>query len=566
MIKSIFEKSLLIPNEIANSYKALFPFLTGKQLYFLIAFLVFLTISYFIYNLKIRPIVEKRLPLNNIPFYIFAYLILLVSPNVLGYKNPILLACSFFFLFVALYALSLTFTSWLSHRKPFFAKQLEILIKFSILLLTLLFLIRSLGISKSLEDVTLLILKIGIFAIVIHALFYREEILSLFPEIEVAFYKKIREIFRKFYFLVLLFVSAVGGLWIIGYEDISKSLFWRFLGLIGFIIGLSKLHQLAVSTIREKESLSPISRETYLLWLYIELILSSVIILKLLGIYNLLATWLDFPLATIGEAPLYLSQLLKATLIGIFFYIIASLIRKLTESRGEIITENLQLRKILSKVFFYTFILIGLLASLRALGVGPSFLAVFAGTLGIGLGLGLQDLARNIVGGILIFMEGHFKVNDIITLSPNSSSPITGRIEKIDYRCVTLRTFDNIELIIPSSLLASDIVMNWTKSDTIIRKKLSVGVSYNSDPRHVERVILEEVKKHPGVLPEPEPFVVFREMGESALIFDIFIWIDQSKASPLKVPSDLNFSIWYRFKEEGIEIPYPQLDVHLKDK
>lgn len=564
MIERFIESLRSIPGETAQNYKSLLPFFAGRNLYSLLVLISLLLGGYIIFRFKLKPLIEKRLHLGDTPFYGLASLVLLASPWFIGYRNPIFLALGLSLLMIGLYRLSLRFTAWLSSRKPFLAKGINLLLKFGIIIYISILIVRTINISKGLENLLFFTLKLGIFLIAIHILTHKEEVLSLLPEIDFNLYNKLKWLLARFYFLFLLFILILVGLWFIGYNEIAKELFWRFLGLTAFIIALSKTHQSIIKLVRERESLSPISREVYLLWLYLEILLSTVLILKLLGIYKLVILWLTFPLAIIGETPLYLLHLLKAILIGILFYLLALLLRKLIESKGDIITENTEFRKILSKVLFYTFIFIGLLASLRALGIGSSFLAVFAGTLGIGLGLGLQDLARNIVGGILIFMEGHFKINDVISLEPNSSSPITGKIEKIDYRCVTIRTFDNTEIIVPSSFLASSMVMNWTKSDPTVRRKITIGVSYNSDPKHVERILLEEAKKHAAVLSQPEPFVVFREMGESALIFDIFFWVDQTKVNPLRVQSDLNFSIWYRFREEGIEIPYPQIDVHIK--
>lgn len=564
MIRSFLEKLSFIPNEIAQGYKELLPFFSGIHVYLLLLFLSLIIITYILFRLKIKPQINRKLPIHNSLLFLIFFVASIMLTKLIGYENPILSALGFILLGFGAYGLSLLFVRWLMLKKPILAKYVKLLIVSSITLLIALLLVKELKLGETLANTVFLVLKLSIFIIAIQALLHKEEILSILPEIDFPLYKKLKLLFRRFYFLFLLFAVIVGGFWITGYEKISRSLFWRFLGLTAFIIGLSIIHQLITKAIKHGEKISSFSREIYYIWVYFEIIISFIIILKLLKLYDWVLSWLKIQIIAIGGAPLSLSQVIEAILIGSLFYLLASLLRKVTEAKGEIITENLELRRVISKTLFYAFILIGLLASLRALGIGPSLLAVFAGTLGIGLGLGLQDLARNIVGGILIFMEGHFKMNDIISLEINSSSPITGRITKIDYRCVTLRTFDNTEVILPSSLLASNMVMNWTKSDPIIRRKITIGVSYSSDPRHVEKVILEEVRKHPDVLPDPQPMVLFREIGESALIFDIFFWIDQNKTNPLKVTSDINFNLWYRFKEEGIEIPYPQLDVRIK--
>lgn len=561
----VFLRMSNVPEEIKKAFTDLVSSLEGKELYSLTLFFTLLVVIYVFSLFKIKPLLrEKYLFLSRIfPIASLAGVAFLIL-RVIGYSNPIALAIGDVLLVLFLYRLILFLSSRIEIKYRTLSLWLNKVLRPVLFISFPLVVVRDLKLSCSVEAILYLALKLSIFWAIVQILFRKDIILSLLPDINFGPYKKVKHALEKFYFVLVGFAILVGILWILGYESLSKMLFWRAVGVMCFIVAISFVHQFIVAELGKKEGLVYVSNDLRLLWIFLEILISFVVILKLLGVYGLVLSWLSFPIALIGGSWIHLLQIINAIMIMVFFYLTASVLRKLIENKGHVIVRALELRRLFSKVIFYLVTIVGLLIALRILGVGSSILAVFAGTLGIGLGLGLQDLARNIVGGILIFMEGHFKQNDIISLEINSSSPITGRIVKIDYRCVTLRTFDGTEVVLPSSLLASNMVMNWTKSDPIVRSKITIGVSYDSDPRVVEKVMLDEVRKHSEVLTAPEPMVIFREMGESALLFDLYFWVDQSKSNLLKVRSDLNFSLWYRLKEEGIEIPYPRLDVRIR--
>ncbi len=555
-----------IPAQLYKSFKTLSAYFTSAHAYYIAIFISVLTVSYFLSRLKLKPKVDRfspslgfLLPISVVTGVAFIF------PVAFKYRNPIIDAINEVIFITLIYKIGDLFLRWLSSRKVDLSRYLRRLLLFLLYLGIPINIIRKLKISAALNDLLFLTAKVVLLIIVTNILLHKRAVLSLLPSIEIKLYKKLRLFFEKFYFLFVAFAILIGGFWIFGYEEIARSLFWRSTAIIAYIIALALAHHKITKKIKESTTLAKISSNLHYLWIYFETLISLVIILKLFGMYKITIAWLSYPLVKIGDAHLNFLQVVKAILIALLFYLVASTLRKIIEEiRGIPVSEKPQLRSFISKLLFYTLLGAGILISLRALGVGLSILTVFAGTLGIGIGLGLQDLARNIVGGILIYMEGHFKQSDIVSVGLDTGSPITGKIEKLDYRCVTLRTFDNIEVIIPSSMLASTMVMNWTKSDPIVRDKITIGVSYDSDPRQVEKILLEQARSHPHVLDHPEPLVIFREMGESALIFDLYIWVNQHSSNRLKVRSDLNFSIWYKLKKEGIEIPFPQLDVHIK--
>jgi small-conductance mechanosensitive channel len=140
-----------------------------------------------------------------------------------------------------------------------------------------------------------------------------------------------------------------------------------------------------------------------------------------------------------------------------------------------------------------------------------------------------------------------------------------GEVTRIGARSTSVRTNDNIIIIVPNSEFVSNRVVNWTQlGDQRVRLHLAVGVSYGSDPRTVERVLLEAAATHPHVLKDPAPQVVFRGFGDNALNFELRVWTTEMTRRPSVLKSDLYFAIADAFKAAGIEIPFPQRDLHIR--
>ena len=221
---------------------------------------------------------------------------------------------------------------------------------------------------------------------------------------------------------------------------------------------------------------------------------------------------------------------------------------------------DLGIRNSLSAFTQYIIVLIGVLITLNIIGLDLTSLAVFAGALGVGIGLGMQDVAKNFVGGILLLIERPLRTGDIVKIGDNE-----GEVTRIGMRAMTMKTWDNMVVIIPNSDVISNAFTNWTHHDKILRTVLIIGVSYDADPHQV-KVILERVlNANKAVLREPAPSVFFWEFGQSSVDFRVQYFVDTDKDSQLETRSRLRFAIWDAFKQEGIGIPYPQRDVHIKE-
>jgi small-conductance mechanosensitive channel len=215
----------------------------------------------------------------------------------------------------------------------------------------------------------------------------------------------------------------------------------------------------------------------------------------------------------------------------------------------------------LNTVFKYLSISIGVLISLNFVGIDLRFLMVFAGAAGIGIGFGLQNLAANMVSGFIIIFGGKVRKGDWIEVSDTM-----GMVTDVNLTCTKVNSRSDIEYLIPNSELISTTLVNYTLSSPFIRIDLPVGVSYNSDPREIERILIEVAEKEPLVSKIAAPAVRFSEYADNSINFVLWISVDVRKVAHQQVRSELYFAIFEEFKKKGIEIPFPQRDVHIRSK
>ncbi len=175
----------------------------------------------------------------------------------------------------------------------------------------------------------------------------------------------------------------------------------------------------------------------------------------------------------------------------------------------------------------------------------------------VGLGLGLQTLFQDIISGIFIILDKTLHVNDIIEIEG-----VFGKVFEIKLRTTRIVTVLNKVIIIPNHKFLTNNLINWTQNDTITIEVIDVGVAYGSDVEKVKKVLIEAALEHPKVLKIKTPDVLFMDFADSALLFRLRFTIDDSFYQ-MKLKSDLRFAIYEKFKENNIQIPFPQRDVHL---
>ena len=206
----------------------------------------------------------------------------------------------------------------------------------------------------------------------------------------------------------------------------------------------------------------------------------------------------------------------------------------------------------------YSLIFFGAIIVLQASGFDLSSLTIIGSVLGVGIGIGLQDIAKNFASGLVLLFERSVQVGDFIEVGEH-----IGTVERVGARSIVLKTLDSISVIVPNSRLLAEEVINWTHDNPSARLHIPVGVAYDSDVAKVKAALLQAAQEQPEVLRYPQPQVFFTNFGDSALDFELLVWTSDPSRQTI-LTSDLYFRIEAILREEEIQIPFPQRDLHLR--
>lgn len=207
----------------------------------------------------------------------------------------------------------------------------------------------------------------------------------------------------------------------------------------------------------------------------------------------------------------------------------------------------------------YVILVIGFLIIVQTVGIDLSALGLAFGALGVGIGFGLQNITNNFISGLIILFERPIKVGDRIQVGE-----LDGDVVNIAARATTILTNDNISVIVPNSDFIDSQVINWSHNDRKVRFTFPVGVSYKEDPRFVRRLLLEVAEENNGVLTKPAPDVLFDAFDDSSLLFYLVVWTKTYTERPRILKSQLYYAVFKKFRDNKVEIPFPQRDLHLK--
>jgi small-conductance mechanosensitive channel len=280
---------------------------------------------------------------------------------------------------------------------------------------------------------------------------------------------------------------------------------------------------------------------------------------KAQGVLDWFEEIMNLSLFNLGDSKLTIGLVLTLILSFVVLFVGAEWIRKLIVTK---ILSRYRLdvgtRKSIGTMVKYFLILAGIFSILQTNGLDLSAFGILAGAVGVGIGFGLQNITNNFISGLIILFEQPIKEGDRIEVGD-----VSGDVIKISARSTMIVTNDNISIIVPNSQFIDSQVINWSHNDRNIRFNFPVGVSYKEDPQKIKKILLEVAKNNGGVLNLPEPDVLFEEFGDSSLNFNLRVWTSEYINRPKVLKSQLYYEVFKRFKEEGVEIPFPQRDLHL---
>lgn len=264
----------------------------------------------------------------------------------------------------------------------------------------------------------------------------------------------------------------------------------------------------------------------------------------------------------IGQTRISAYLIIKSIITIVLFFLVTGILSEFGEKRIKSIngihSSNKALINKAFQIFVYFF---GFIIGLNVLGIDLTAFAIFSGAIGIGIGFGLQKITSNFISGLILLFEKSIENGDMVELSDGTY----GLIRKTSARYTLLETFEGREMMIPNEDFIINRVTNWTFNNRKGRLQIDVGVAYESDIEKARELILEAAKEFPGSIDDPKPACYLKEFADSSVNFMLFFWLADVSKGRYQAKNDVMLSIWKKFKENNISIPYPQRDIHIKN-
>ena len=280
------------------------------------------------------------------------------------------------------------------------------------------------------------------------------------------------------------------------------------------------------------------------------------------GLTPLIQRWLEAVSFESGKHHFSLWLLLQAAVMVIAAVIVSLGLAQFIEHRLMGFSHmNLSLRMALTKAVRTLLLLLAVMIALPAVGIDLTVLSVFGGALGVGLGIGLQKIASNYISGFIILLDRSVRIGDMVTVDNKF-----GEVSQIKTRYTLLKAMDGTESIVPNEMLITQTVVNHSLSQPDIRISLPIQVSYETDLDQARDIMLQVALTHPRVLHDAQkeaPAVLLKSFADNGILLELGVWISDPSEGQQNLRSDLNWELWRRFREAGIEMPYPQRVVHL---
>ncbi len=427
---------------------------------------------------------------------------------------------------------------------------------------------KAFGFDPQLYAALLFSLKLSLALMSAYALRLREELMSLLPsESDSSFYLSLRRLFARNFRALSLLTLLLLALRAFGYVKAATFLLIRGYGIFALLVfaflGMAKISRIIKEraealdfTDPQRELLSSIRR----LLSIGTFALALTIALELLGLYVPLTIVLKIPLVTIQSIEFSIFNILSAALIVAVAMLVSQVIRAVLNAQVyPSFGVEVGVAYAVNTIINYGVVVIGFFLVLVALGVNLGALTVVLASLSVGIGFGLQTITENMISGFIILFGRAVRKGDYVTVGD-----VYGRVEAVGARLVVVRTTDNYDMLIPSKELVGGKIINWTYRDTLVRMHMPVGVSYDSDPREIEGLLLEAAGRHPQILKTPKPEVWFVNFGDSSIDFELLVYYDCRVTNAERVRGTLYFDVWDVLAENGVEIPFPQRDLHVR--
>jgi small-conductance mechanosensitive channel len=397
----------------------------------------------------------------------------------------------------------------------------------------------------------------------------KRSLLSFFPDLPYRSYRRYLGLLERYY-SALIGVSFVLALaWCFGFREFGRLVLvriWSSIGALGLLAMV--YHALRLGLNRWAERISPAAESARAmvhtarsLLVYGAILATVVVLLNLLGLLGPIERLLSFPLLKVGKVALTFWTLIQAGLVLVFFVYASRFLQAYLDYKiFPVLGVDSGLGYAINTIVRIASLALGFLLALDTLGVDLAFLLVFAGAIGVGVGLGLQTVAAHLIAGFIIIFGGKVRKGDWIKVEET-----IGMITDIHLMSTRVRTRGNIEYLIPNSTLLSNTIVNYSLTSPTVWISLPVGVSYDADPQSVERILLAVAASEPTVLRGEPPRVLFTQFADSSLNFELAVAIDIRLTPEKVVKSNLYFAVFREFRKVGIEIPFPQREVRVRN-
>jgi len=282
--------------------------------------------------------------------------------------------------------------------------------------------------------------------------------------------------------------------------------------------------------------------------------------LSILGLLAPTAELLDSVALTVGDSRLSVLAVLKGVLSMVVLLWTAVVVSDVLERRIRSLpnlTPSVQV--LFGKLTKVVLIVLAIVIALETIGIDLTAFTVFSGALGVGIGFGLQKIVSNLISGVILLLDKSIKPGDVIAVGDSY-----GWIDSLGARYASVVTRDGTEHLIPNEDLITQRVENWSHSNSFLRLRIPIGISYRSDVRLAMQLCLDAAASAKRVIKEPATACLLRGFGDSALDLELRIWIDDPQNGRANVISEVLLGVWDRFHEHDIEIPFPQRDLHLR--